>query len=548
MTNRWLGLGFLSWITRLALVVALAGCGDDAAIPTFGQKCAQNSDCKLPLLCVSGRCARKDAGADAGAQDDAGPNARPADVESITVDRAIVRQGEIDITIKVIGKDLRNPTNIKLGDLKPALKTGATSSQFEVSASVPHAATLGTKDFSFQCHGGVGGKEQLVTVSAISSAVEGDDAHRGTSDSPFRTYKKALSVAEKGDSIALGKGTYDIAGGEDWALAVPEELTISGEGTDTKLVGPGTEGNSVNVDGFTFEGNATIKNLSLGFFRYNAYLDKPNQKVSFESVELTGSRSYSIYLTTTAKAAELTLKDTNVTACDGQCVYVYAENAKLDTSGGRISSLTSYALSISNKGVTANIEGTEVAGGGSYNSIYSMQPGVTLTLTNATIGSRVDFSSSDETQGVLTIDGTIFDVADASNDQQCLVFRANRLIVRKSKFLNCYYGIAQQGGEATIRDTQFVDYTYYGYYIVAGKLDLGTDTESGGNKFSSADGGSKYGLSDQRQPASTQITVSGTSFNDFIPHAEIRTAAAGTPVNEPNRYRIERDGNSVAFY
>jgi hypothetical protein len=476
------------------------------------------------------------------------PNTGPAPVDEIKADRPIVHQGEINITITVNGKDLGNPTNIKLGDLKTVLKTGGSDTSFEVTASVPHGATLGTKDFSFQTDGGTGGKDKLITVSAITAAADGKDTNRGTSDNPFRTYKKALTVADKGDSIALGKGTYNVAGGEDWMLAVPEDVTISGEGVETKLVGPGSEGGSVSVDGFTFKGNATIKNLSLGFFRYNAYLDKPNQKISFEGVELTGSRSYAIYTTTAAKGAELKLKDTNVTACDGQCLYLYAENGKLDTTGGKIVSLTSYALSISVKGITVNIDGTEVTGGGSYNSIYSTQPGVTVTLKNAKIGNRVDFSSSDEMMGALTIENTTFDVKDASANQQCLVFHANRLIVKKSKFLNCYYGITQQSGEATVRDSQFSDYTYYGYYITAGKLDLGTETESGNNSFSSADGGSKYGLYDSRQLAATPITCSGTSFNDNIPVAKTETYVSGTPVNEANRYRISTVGNSIVFY
>jgi hypothetical protein len=428
------------------------------------------------------------------------------------------------------------------------LKADGTDTKFEVTASVPHSATLGTKDFSFQSDGGTGGKQGLVTVSAITSAADGKDTNRGTSDNPFKTYKKAITVADKGDSIALGKGTYNMAGGEDWVLAVPEDLTISGEGVDTKLIGPGSDGGSVSVDGFTFKGNATVKNLSLGFFRYNAYLDKPNLKIAFEGVELTGSRSFGIYATEAAKGVELKLKDTNVTACDGQCLYFYAENVKLDTSGGKILSLTSSALEISAKGATINIDGTEIDGAVNYTSIYSNQPGVTVNLKNAKLGSKVDFSSSDEMMGTLTIENSTIDVKDMSSNQQCLAFNANRLIIKKSKFLNCYYGIYQQSGQATIRDSQFTDYTYYGYYIAAGKLDLGTETESGNNAFSSPDGSGKYGLYDGRQLASTPITVSGTSFNDNVPSAKTETYVSDTPVSENNRYQITTVGNSIVFY
>jgi hypothetical protein len=494
----------------------------------------------------------KDAGmtkADSGATKvDAGPNTGPAPVDGVEVDRAIVRQGEINILITVRGKDLGNPTNLKLGDLKTVLKTGASDTVFEVTVSVPHGATLGTKDFSFQTDGGVGGKDKLITVSAITAAESGKDTNRGTSDHPFRTYKKSIAVADKGDSVQLGKGTYNVANGEDWALPLPEDITVSGEGIETKLVGPGSEGGSVSVDGFTFKGNGTIKNLSLGFFRYNAYLDKPNQKVSFEGVELTGSRTYAIYVTTAAKAAELKLKDTNVVACDGLCLSYYGEGAKLDISGGKIASLTSYALQISVKSVTVTIDGTEMVGGGTYDSIYTYQLGVTMTLKNAKIGSKIDFASSDEMMGALTIENTTVDVMAAAPNTQCLVFRASRLIVKNSKFLNCYYGIYQQSGEATIRTTQFTGYTYYGYYMTAGKLDLGTDTESGDNTFSSADGSGKYGLYDSRQLASTPITVSGTSFNDNVPAAKTETYVSGTYVDVPNRYRIGTVGNSIVFY
>ena len=41
------------------------------------------------------------------------------------------------------------------------------------------------------------------------------------------------------------------------------------------------------------------------------------------------------------------------------------------------------------------------------------------------------------------------------------------------------YGVQQSAGAAVVRGSTFTGYSYYGYYLTAGTLDLGTMVEAG---------------------------------------------------------------------
>ena len=90
--------------------------------------------------------------------------------------------------------------------------------------------------------------------------VEGLDDDDGRSDSPFRTLKRALDVAEAGATIWLRDGTYRAETGETWSRKVPDGVSIravtpgkavlAGQRPSTGLDFSGTG----HVTGIVFEG------------------------------------------------------------------------------------------------------------------------------------------------------------------------------------------------------------------------------------------------------------------------------------------------------
>jgi hypothetical protein len=508
----------------------------------------------LGLAALAGACGdpgkpsgSSDAGADSGSETNS-VDSTPPEVEGITCNRAVVRQGESGITVTVVGKDLSHPTDLAFGDLKATLESGGSATKFEVTVSVPHGVPLGAKDFSFSTARGGGRRTALLAVSAITVAPDGSDDNRGSSDDPFRSFKQAVNVSAANDTILLKSGRYDAASGEDWRREIPDGVLISGEGPETRLIGPGVEGGSVNVDGLHFKNSATVKNLTLGHFRYNLLLDKPGQKIELEGVTLTGSRSYAVYLSTPGKSTELTLKDSTIEDCTGPCLYVYGDGAKLASSGGKIISLNSYAIQIHGVDASLSVDGTEISGGANSHAIQaSQQEALLLSIKNAKLGSGISVYSSAETpKGELSLENTVLEVGGTGS---AIEYSGAKLTVTNCQISSASHGIQQRGGTATIRDTSISDYTHYGYYFQQGKLDLGTELEPGGNRFQSAEAGNRYGLYDERTSVAVDpITVSDTTFNGNMPAAGTIEATAMSPVNEANRYRIYAVGNKIVFY
>src|SRR5215213_10719667 len=69
----------------------------------------------------------------------------------------------------------------------------------------------------------------LTATTWFVNASTGNDANAGTQTSPFKTLKKALSVAQAGDTVKLAKGSYSKQGsGDTYPLLVPAGVSILG--------------------------------------------------------------------------------------------------------------------------------------------------------------------------------------------------------------------------------------------------------------------------------------------------------------------------------
>lgn len=465
-------------------------------------------------------------------------------VEGITAMPATVRQGEGNVIITVTGRNLANPADLQLGDLKVTLEPGATDTMFKLGVTVPHGAMIGPKTLTFTTAGGHGRKENVLTVSAITAGPMGNDSNRGSADNPFRTFKRALQVATAGDTVQLLDGTYRQADGETWMVPIPDKVTVLGQSAaNTQLIGPGESGGAVNVDGLTFAGDATVKNLSVSAFQYDIRLTKPATNVALESVRATGARYYALYVDFQAKGATVTIsgKENAFDRSAQTAIYVYAPEVTLKGTGeGTIGSLASgYGLQIAGAKATVDLNGFTFTEAMIRSAVYSTSADANIKFE------KVSFQDYLYVGGAMTsleLIGCTVKVPD--NASYAVDFAGQKLAIRDSTIEGSRYGVRQNNGmsEATIRGSTFKGYGNYGYYLTAGKLDLGTAMERGNNQFMGPD--NAYGLYDSRQSATLPITSSNTTFNGFRPPA----GKIMGRVMEPGRYYIYTVGNVIEFF
>src|SRR5206468_12882723 len=91
----------------------------------------------------------------------------PVPVTGVTSDKAIVRQGELGVTVTVTATSggLTGPSNFDIGGCKATLQDGATDTMFVLRVSCPHGTALGAKNLTFQTSKGVGSYQNVFTVS-----------------------------------------------------------------------------------------------------------------------------------------------------------------------------------------------------------------------------------------------------------------------------------------------------------------------------------------------------------------------------------------------
>lgn len=192
-----------------------------------------------------------------------------------------VRQGSGEVTLAVTGSNLERVTDVKVGDLATNVLT-RTEQRLELSAAVPHGATIGQKDLLLTAEGGDTVFEGALIVTAVTAGPAGDDdAGAGTADDPYRTLTYALTQAQAGDTVGLLDGTYSAASGETWPTLVggvldpgpnvPAGVLVQGQSTArVVLKGPGSAGSPFAV-GLAFAdaggaGGLTAESFAAGFF------------------------------------------------------------------------------------------------------------------------------------------------------------------------------------------------------------------------------------------------------------------------------------------
>ncbi len=91
--------------------------------------------------------------------------------------------------------------------------------------------------------GGGGGDDNTGPTTWFVSSQTGSDANPGTSDEPFRSITKALSLAQDGESVRVRSGSYGLGNGETFPLVVPPGVSVIGNvlsrGKNVNVVGSG---------------------------------------------------------------------------------------------------------------------------------------------------------------------------------------------------------------------------------------------------------------------------------------------------------------------
>jgi hypothetical protein len=468
-------------------------------------------------------------------------------VESVTAMPAVVRQGESNVVITVTGPNLSGPGDFMLDDLKVTLEPGATDTMFKLSVTVPHGVTLGPKTLTFTTAAGRGKKENVLTVSAITAGPMGSDTmNRGSSDSPFRTFKRALQVATAGDTVHLLDGTYRVSDGETWMVPIPDKVIVEGQtAAGTQLIGPGETGGNVSVQGLTFAGDATVRRLSLAGFQYNIHVNKPNAQITLEDIRSNGARFYALYVDPAAKMAKVTLngKEVDFSRNTNTAIYILGEGAMLTGAGeGPIGSIMSgYGMQVASARASVSLSGfTFTQSTGVRGAVYSTAAETSFKFEKVTFEDTLQISGAKSRLEM--VDSTV-KVNQATS--YALQFSGQTMVLTRSTLEGARYNVWQNNAEseAVVRGCTFTGYGTYGYYIQSGKLDLGHATEKGNNVFVGPDTNA-WALYDARQSALVPITVSNTTFNGFRPPA----GKVMGPVNEPGRYRITTAGNIIEFF
>jgi Protein of unknown function (DUF1565) len=102
--------------------------------------------------------------------------------------------------------------------------------------------------------------QQCILSQNIYVSTAGADSNAGTQAAPFRTWRRASQIAQSGTIVNFAAGTYDMAGGDDFAQPIPSGVTLQRTGAGTvAFVSDG-------LHSLTFAGSGTVQNINLATF------------------------------------------------------------------------------------------------------------------------------------------------------------------------------------------------------------------------------------------------------------------------------------------
>ncbi len=350
----------------------------------------------------------------------------------------------------------------------------------------------------------------------------GADSNPGTQSAPFKTLKKALTVAKSSQVINLQDGTYNAASGEDFKTPVPDGVTIQAVNTGGAIL-VGVLGDT----GLTFSGSGTARGLKLQNFDLGIQASTGTQTLSDltltqDSIGINVFGSAQTSLTNSSMDSDgygASLSGTSFLKVTGGTFNLLGSSCR---NGAGFILTQSSALNL--QGVTiTNFQGTAVVASDSSNvtvsnsvmdkNLFCGVPAVSVggvaraSLTNTTISNvgaantpglvvggsgQVSLSGGSISANVwgilfsggsLDIDGTSI----VGNGGFGVLANASGTLNIKNAKVNNNSGdgihISQDGVTLTLRNTEVRNNASFGINLQAssGTLNLGTASDLGGN-------------------------------------------------------------------
>jgi len=456
-----------------------------------------------------------------------------------------LRQGQdgVSLVFTRAAGGLAGASAFDLGGVTVARQPQSTDTRLVLSLSVPHGATLGARTLTFSDAHGTVSLPDVVDVGAITAAPAGADTDLGTSAAPFRTLERAVEASGPDDTIQLVDGTYDATAGETWGYTLPARVSVAGQSTaGTTLVAPPPDANGVGASGLLAPAGLTLKTLTLTGFDTAVSATGAGALV-LTDVAVTGALTAAVSadfagVTVTIRGGSLGSTQDSIRLGDN------CTSCKLDVTGTSLSGSGmgghTVEISASATGSQATLRQLDVLG-----DVSVTADAATLSISDSTIK-----EIGTESRGTINFSGGALDVTNSTitlnADNFGVNFAGQTLTLTTVTINGGKYGVYQLAGDVKVRASKIRDYGFMGYYLAQGNLDLGTDTEAGGNAFSSsATGDLVFGL--YVDGVTHPVTSSNTTFNGVEPPAGMVAAAPDQMIDVPGEYFINF-GKAITFW
>jgi hypothetical protein len=429
------------------------------------------------------------------------------------------------------------------------------------------------------------------TPDLFVDPAKGQDTNDGTEVAPFRTLKKALHAARRGQTIRLLPGTYEAMAGEDWLTPVPAgarivsvlpgEAILLGTHQDTALR---CEGDS-DVRGLVLKGFGKALTAETGHHVWadlelvdnvtgvalagDAQVSATGLDVSSQAAgavagfQLRGSSALHLY--------DSTLHDLG-TGCGLGDVGIVSEAATFQGIGLNLHDAEG-ALHAEGAGqiILSETSLHEVGGAGCGNGeAIDVRDAAGLSLSTVLItGARGEgvlvrdvaratisggaIETSDRPGvlvegGSITLDGTTFQAWKAEAGA-LVAMQGGAIFASEPTFFGCGLCAVAAGGSVGLRGAVFMG-AGTAVFLRSGSVDLGTADDPGGNDFTQV---SNTGLRVQAAgplsiaaAGNAWIQTPGAMFPSYLPGLTL-TGPLGCDAPAPRNLCLAHVGVSVSF-
>jgi hypothetical protein len=375
-----------------------------------------------------------------------------------------------------------------------------------------------------------------IIVSGIAAAANGDDNDVGSREKPFRTFAHAAAIAQPGDTIVLSNGMNGMpADGENAPeITLPPNIIVEGQDVDQTLL----------YMRLKLQGDTTFQRIY--FKRERLVIEVPRTHVALRDCKSAAG----VEVVASAAGTDLSFSgdDSEFRADDGEhdTVLVAADDSTVTVETGAVIRFTGdetlTPVHLTGNGQNLNI--LERAGIWNYSGARSVyvEGATAAVVIGATLSGLLDISNA---KGSADIWNATFLTGPGGGG---LHFTGSTLKVQGSLFKQD--GIEQESpaSHATIRGTRFTQYPRFGYHLLQGLADLGTDTDPGNNTFTwetavDPDAAATALVNDAPGTTSSMV-VSASQFDVMLPKAPCLLTG---PDKLPGLYKLA-DKAILTFY